>query len=285
MSELYKLHQGDALEYMKSMPSASVDVVITDPPYSSGGAFRDDRNKNTSSKYQMDGTEKEYPDFMGDSRDQLAYYYWCALWLGQCSRILKPGRVACVFTDWRQLATTINAFQIGGLVWRGIVPWNKTEAARPTKGRFRAQCEYIVWGTVGAMDEQTEVCLPGFFTYSVKPNEKQHVTGKPLSLMIDILKIAGEPSKVIFDPFSGSGKTGEAALILGHQFIGCEIDENYYRIAKSNLEQAARKPGLWHATQQSVQRTAGDSAPRQAEFTPEVLSPSAGDSASRPAAR
>lgn len=268
----FTLWKGDALEYMKSMPSASVDFLATDPPYSSGGAFRDDRNKNTSSKYQNTETEKEYPDFMGDSRDQLAYYYWCALWLGQCSRILKPGRVACVFTDWRQLATTINAFQIGGLVWRGIVPWNKTEAARPTKGRFRAQCEYIVWGTVGAMDEQTEVCLPGFFTYSVKPNEKQHVTGKPLSLLIDILQIVGEPSKVIFDPFAGSGTTGEAAAILGHQFIGCEIDENYYQIAKKRIEQAVRKPGLWHATQHSVNPTKGSLPTSQAFSQPEFLS-------------
>lgn len=258
---MFTLHNGDALEYMKSLPSASVDVVVTDPPYSSGGAFRDDRNKNTTSKYQNTETEKEYPDFMGDSRDQLAYYYWCALWLGQCSRILKPGHVACVFTDWRQLATTINAFQIGGLVWRGIVPWNKTEAARPTKGRFRAQCEYIVWGTVGAMDEQTEVCLPGFFTYSVKPNEKQHVTGKPLSLMIDILKIAGNPSKVVFDPFAGSGTTGEAAIILGHQFIGCEIDENYYQVAKSRLEQAVLSPSLFTPSNTRLQRTAGTVPP------------------------
>lgn len=226
------------MEYMRSMPSESVDLLLTDPPYSSGGAFRSDRNKNTTSKYQLSGTEKKYPDFTGDNRDQFAYYYWCALWLGQCSRILKPGSVACVFTDWRQLVTTINAFQIGGLVWRGIVPWNKTLSSRPVKGRFRAQCEYIVWGTAGATNEQAEVYLPGFFTYPVKPREKQHVTGKPLSLMIDILKIAGNPSKVVFDPFAGSGTTGEAAVMLGHEFIGCESDKYYYQIAKKRIESA-----------------------------------------------
>lgn len=264
---MFTLYNGDCLEYMKTMQSASVDCIVTDPPYSSGGAFRDDRNKNTSSKYQNTGTVKEYPNFMGDNRDQFAYYYWCALWLCQCSRILKPGRVACVFTDWRQLATTINAFQIGGFIWRGVVPWNKTKAARPARGRFRAQCEYIVWGTVGAMDEQTNECLPGFFTYSVKPNEKQHVTGKPISLIIDILRIAGKAPAVVFDPFTGSGTTGEASLILGHKFIGCEIDTNYYQVAKRRLELAVQSPPLVTLLNDRLHLDVEDSPVQQAFLT------------------
>lgn len=241
----YQLYLGDCLEFMRTMESASVDCIVTDPPYSSGGAFRDDRNKRTVEKYQNTGTDKEYPNFMGDSRDQMAHYYWCALWLGQCSRVLKPGMVALVFTDWRQLGTTINAFQIGGFVWRGVVPWNKTEAARPTRGRFRAQCEYIVWGTVGPMIERTEECMPGFFTYTVKPNEKQHVTGKPLSLIIDILRIVGTEPAVIFDPFMGSGTTGEACAVLGHNFIGCEIDESYYRVSEQRIKSASLQGNIF----------------------------------------
>lgn len=233
MSEV-KLICGDALDVLRTLPEQSIDAVVADPPYSSGGQFRDDRNKNTGDKYQNSGTEKEYPDFMGDNRDQLAYYYWSALWLGQCVRILKPGRLVCVFTDWRQLATTINAFQIGGLVWRGVVPWNKTEAARPSRGRFRAQCEYIVWGTLGSMELMVDECLPGFFTYIVKPGEKEHVTGKPISLMIDILK-ATAPGATILDPFMGSGTTGKAAVLTGRNFVGIERDKRYFDIAEQGI--------------------------------------------------
>jgi site-specific DNA-methyltransferase (adenine-specific) len=242
------LFNGDALEKMKTMQSACVDVLMTDPPYSSGGAFRSDREGDTSSKYQNTETKKEYPNFSGDNRDQLAYYYWCALWIGQCARILKPGGIACMFTDWRQLATTINAFQIGGLVWRGVIPWNKTEAARPTRGRFRAQCEYVIWGTNGPMQEGTEECLPGFFTYSVRPGEKQHVTGKPFSLMVDLMKVCGDGPKIVFDPFMGSGTTGAACVSLGHSFIGCEADPSYFEIATKTINQAARQPGLFKST-------------------------------------
>jgi site-specific DNA-methyltransferase (adenine-specific) len=115
------------------------------------------------------------------------------------------------------------------------------------------------------MDEQTDECLPGFFTYSVKPNEKQHVTGKPLSLMIDILKVAGSAPAVVFDPFAGSGTTGEASLILGHKFIGCEIDTNYYQVAKNRLEQAVLSPSLFTPSNKAYTRQ-GQAAPEFGNF-------------------
>ena len=88
---MIKLYHGDALAFLPTLQPASVDLLLADPPYSSGGAFRDDRVKNASEKYQNTETEKEYPQFMGDSRDQMAYYYLSALWMGQALRVLKPG--------------------------------------------------------------------------------------------------------------------------------------------------------------------------------------------------
>jgi site-specific DNA-methyltransferase (adenine-specific) len=120
---------------------------------------------NTSSKYQSSDAARKFCDFGGDNRDQRAYAYWCSLWLSECLRVCKPGSVACVFSDWRQPPTT-DVFQSGGWVWRGIVPWNKTEAVRPALGRFRAQCEYVVWGSVGPMPFEGDV-VPGFFTKNI----------------------------------------------------------------------------------------------------------------------
>ncbi len=117
------LHQGDALAVLRSMPDASVDAVITDPPYSSGGFTRGDRSLPPAMKYTMNGTKIERPTFAGDNRDQRSFGYWCALWLGECLRVAKPGAPLCVFTDWRQLPTMTDAIQAGGWVWRGIVDW------------------------------------------------------------------------------------------------------------------------------------------------------------------
>jgi site-specific DNA-methyltransferase (adenine-specific) len=231
------LHLGNALAYIPTLAAGSVDSIITDPPYSSGGAFRSDRNQTGRDKYQQSGTEKEYPEFAGDNRDQRAYMYWSSLWLEACLHVIRPGGVCCLFTDWRQISTTIDALQVGGFVWRGIIPWNKTAATRPGKGRFRAQCEYIIWGSAGPMDEQVQECVPGFFSYPVKPNEKKHVTGKPISLMLDLLRVT-RPGAVVLDPFMGSGTTGVAALQSGRSFIGCEVDPHYYAIAKKRLDAA-----------------------------------------------
>jgi hypothetical protein len=51
------------------------------------------------------------------------------------------------FTDWRQLPMLTDVLQAGGFVWRGVMPWDKTESSRaPHTGYFRHQCEYVVWG-------------------------------------------------------------------------------------------------------------------------------------------
>jgi site-specific DNA-methyltransferase (adenine-specific) len=147
-----------------------------------------------------------------------------------------------MFTDWRQLPVTTDALQAGGWVWRGIVPWNKTEGVRPQQGRFRAQCEYIVWGSAGEM-KQEGAPLPGFFTYVVRQSDKFHQTGKPTSLMLDILKIV-RPGGVVLDPFMGSGTTGVAAVQSGRGFIGIELAATHFGTAKERIEAAQAQPTL-----------------------------------------
>lgn len=58
VSDRVTLHEGDALAVLASLPSASVDVVLTDPPYSSGGMVRGDRVASTAAKYHS-GVERD----------------------------------------------------------------------------------------------------------------------------------------------------------------------------------------------------------------------------------
>lgn len=226
---------GNSIRLLLDLPDESVDAIVTDPPFSSGGLFRGDRaNTSTSDKYQTSGTEREYAEFAGDTRDQRAYAYWSTLWLAECWRVAKQGAPICVFTDWRQLPTTTDMLQAGGWIWRGIAVWDKTEAARPQKGRFRAQCEYIVWGSKGKLwSDGSGACLPGTFRLPVNSKEKLHTTAKPLAIMRSILQICA-PDSVVLDPFFGSGTTGRAALDCGMHFIGMEIVPEYYGIGQNS---------------------------------------------------
>jgi site-specific DNA-methyltransferase (adenine-specific) len=234
------LYAGDALAILAALPAASVDAVITDPPYSSGGMVRGDRaNSDVSSKYSgwagngiWDGE-----DFTGDNRDQRAYGYWCALWLGECLRVTRTGGTCLLFTDWRQLPVTTDALQAGGWVWRGIVPWAKP-FSRPHSGRFRAQCEYVIWGSAGPMGgaDKDIPSLPGFYQ-EAPPREREHQTQKPLSIMRDLVKIV-PAGGIVLDPFMGAGTTGVAAVIEGRDFTGVELAPHYQQVARERVEAA-----------------------------------------------
>lgn len=230
------LYRGDALAVLAALPDTSVDALITDPPYSSGGFTRADRMGSTRSKYTDSDALHDLKDFEGDNRDQRGYAYWLALWLSECLRIVKPSGVALLFTDWRQLPTTSDALQAGGFVWRGLVPWAKTNA-RPMAGRFTSQCEYVVWGSRGSMGlDFTDACLPGFYQAN-PPREREHITQKPLSVMRDLVKIAPKGGTVL-DPFMGAGTTGVAAVLEGRNFIGSELTEHYAEVAARRIQTA-----------------------------------------------
>lgn len=232
------LFRGDSLAVLADLPSGSVDAVITDPPYSSGGMVRGDRAQpGNHRKYSGTFTPAgEIVEFTGDSRDQRAYGYWCGLWLGEALRIVKPGGVAGLFTDWRQLPTTTDALQAGGFIWRGVVPWVKS-AYRPQSGRFAAQCEYLVWGSAGAMPVDHDAPIHAGFFESAPPRDREHITQKPLDVMRKLVRIV-PPGGVVLDPFMGSGTTGVAAVIEGRRFVGVELAGHYAEVAERRIREA-----------------------------------------------
>jgi site-specific DNA-methyltransferase (adenine-specific) len=230
------LLHGDCLALLRELPDASVDALITDGPYSSGGMVRGDRTAKTTDKYtRSDSSNKALPEFTGDNRDQRGFAYWSAMWLSECLRVTKPGAPAMLFTDWRQLPVTTDAFQAGGFVWRGLVPWYKPNS-RPQRGRFGSACEYIVWGSNGPMPIEGD-CFPGFFEFG-PPRDREHTTQKPLELMLELVKIC-PPGGIVLDPFAGSGTTGVAAALSGRRFIGFELSPRLAEVARTNVCEAA----------------------------------------------
>lgn len=237
----WEIKKGDSLTLLRTLPSASVDAVITDPPYCSGGSSAQARSGDPLKKYLQSDLFSH--SFEGDTRDQRSFVLWVSLWLAECLRVAKPGAPLCVFSDWRQLPAVTDALQIAGWVWRGIVPWDKTEQTRPQGGRFRNQAEYIVWGSAGPMPLQRKVgVLPGVVRAPVIVKDKRHPTGKPIEVMRFLARIC-EPQGLILDPFTGSGSTGLGALLEGRRFLGLEIDAHWRDVAIERLR-AVGPPSL-----------------------------------------
>lgn len=232
---LNRIIEGDALEVLRSLPDNSVDAVITDPPYCSGGRSIAQKQQNTGDKYENNRSQR--PDFAGDGKDTRSWARWCTLWIAECRRILKPHGYFLMFSDWRQLPTATDVLQIGGVLWRGIIAWNKGNGARaPHKGYFRHQCEYIVWGTKGQCLPQDSGPWSGCPEYHVCQTDKFHIAGKPTKLMEELMETVPDDG-VVLDPFAGSGTTCVAAQNTGRRFIGIETMPEYCKIARDRLAQ------------------------------------------------
>ncbi|MEY9961771.1 site-specific DNA-methyltransferase [Streptacidiphilus sp. MAP5-52] len=236
----YTLHRGDALIELPKIESASVDCVITDPPYNSGGRTAKERTtRSARSKYTSNDAGHQLADFPGENKDQRSYTYWLSQLLAESHRATRDGGVALVFTDWRQLPATADALQAGGWIWRGALAWHKP-ASRPQKGRFQQSCEFVLWGSKGAIDGDAHpVYLPGLYTASQPRTGRVHITQKPVSVMRELVKIA-KPGGTVLDFCAGSGSTGVAALLEGRRFVGIEVTPHYADIAEQRLAQTAR---------------------------------------------
>ncbi|PAU61950.1 adenine methyltransferase [Pseudomonas sp. PIC25] len=229
-----QLYHGDCLRFLATLGDESVDALITDPPYSSGGLHASARQQCPSSKY-IGSDGKKWNEFVGDNRDQRSQLAWYVLWLSEAHRILKAGSPVCLFTDWRQLPLTTDALQAAGFIWRGITVWDKTEASRPVPGRFRSQAEYIVWGSKGAMPlNRAAPVLPGVIREPVRKADKFHMTGKPTALMRQVVKIC-ERGGVVLDPFAGSGTTLVAAAMEGFGWLGSEMLKHNITVTQERL--------------------------------------------------
>lgn len=234
------IYQGDSLELGSQLPHSLFDALITDPPYCSGAAGAA-VGADPIKKYCHSGKTLGRPSFGGDFRDQRSFKYWCSLWIGQALWACRDTAYGLVFTDWRQLATMIDAFQAGGFCFKGLISWDKGRGSRaPHKGFFRHQCEYIPWGTKGAVPRLTDRGpFDGCYQIPVLQLDKHHMTGKPTPLMQKLVQCV-PAGGISLDPFCGSGTTLVASALEGRQAIGFEASEEYCEIAARRIEAALR---------------------------------------------
>lgn len=245
------IYHGEALATLAELKPGSCDVLLTDPPYSSGGMFRGDRSRPVDEKYTQPGggggsplVKKSFGAFSGDARDQWSWLRWVGAWSWACTSVIRPGGYGFMFSDWRQLPAATDALQFGGWTWRGVLAWDKgQDRGMPVRGFFRSNVEFIAWGTNGPMENRADVQdFPGqVITAPVRSDAdgpKVHPTQKPTALLNHLFSIVpGKAPVTVLDPFMGSGSTLVAAKYAGHKAIGIEIEERYCEIAAKRLAQ------------------------------------------------
>ena len=241
---MIRLLHGDCLAMLKEVEPGSVDLVLSEPPYSSGGTHAGDRKASTTAKYtdnDFNGAAR-LPAVSGDNMDQRSFTA-CLRWV--CSELrqkTREGGILEMFVDWRNLPAMTDAVQMAGWVWRGVVVWDKG-ISRNQPGRFRNDCEFVVWCSNGDLPIDWKAAkgtkaLPGVYHVPiVAPKQRFHQTEKPVELLESLLAIC-PPGGIVLDAFMGSGSTGVAAVKTGRIFIGMELSDQSFDTATKRIQEA-----------------------------------------------
>lgn len=76
----------------------------------------------------------------------------------------------------------------------------------------------------------------GSFAREIKKVKNNHPTVKPINLLIYLVRLVTPKGGIVLDPYMGSGSTGIATLLEGFDFIGMELDEDYFKIASARID-------------------------------------------------
>lgn len=124
---MIRLLHGDCLAMLKEVEPGSVDLILCDPPYSSGGTHAGDRKASTTAKYtdnDFNGAAR-LPAFSGDNMDQRSFTAFMRWVRSELRQKTREGGILEMFVDWRNFPAMTDAVQMAGWVWRGVVVWDK----------------------------------------------------------------------------------------------------------------------------------------------------------------
>ena len=223
---------------MQSIPTETVDAVITDPPYNIG-LFMHERNTNLK---KMRENQFAYAGW-----DNMEYKAWkrnMSRFLTQCARVLKKRGTLIMFMSIRKVADIIELATKLGFYYKTTGVWHKTNPMpRNMNLQFVNSTEcwiyFIYKGTSGTFNNDGNV-KHDFLESSVCPNSEKnfgkHPTQKPLKILKELIGCVTNEGEVVLDPFMGSGSTCVACDILRRRYIGIEIEEKYFDIANSRIQ-------------------------------------------------
>ena len=226
------IYNGDCLQILRELPAASVDAVITDPPYCSGGSL--ESQKNTKGQGML--TVKHGAEwFAGDNMSTPGLVFLVRACLVQARRFLKPNRSAMVFTDWRMVPNIAPAIESCGMRYRNMIVWDK---GNPGMGvGFKPTHEILLEFTNGVTEYQSLKGSNVINSKRVHISKRKHPCEKPGDLLGKVLSVTVPEDGVVVDPFMGGGSVLGSCVRFGCQYIGIEIDERYCEAAASRLDQ------------------------------------------------
>ena len=224
---------GDCLEVMRGMPDRSVDMIFTDPPYGHKNNNDDLIARREAALGRGKSGEARPIANDGEEANGLVRALFA-----EAARILQRrgggGGPDPQFARW-------SLWLDEHLSFKQMVVWDKGPMGMGWHYRRSYETVLVAQtpGKAAWYDESNRVenvIRPGDYGIrKIIPRAGQHPTEKPWQLAAHFIRLHTKPGDVVFDPFSGSGSTGEAAVRLGRRFIGVEIDEKFAEGARRRI--------------------------------------------------
>jgi len=212
--EINKTHCMDCLEGMKQLEESSIDLIVTDPPYNLNKEFKNDNL-----------TEEDFIKFLVPIFNEMA-------------RIIKPKHSVVVFFDsgqklplfWKCLLKSNLKFQ------KGCNFYKPNDCSMPHNRILRKSEVFYILSKTPELhhdgDKYIHDCLIG---NHVKKEGWYHPTAKNINVIREIITSHSKIGWLVCDPFMGSGTTGVIAKRLNRNFIGIELDDEFFNIAKNRI--------------------------------------------------
>ena len=222
----WEVIHGDCLDVMRAMPDASVDAIVTDPPYASTG----DTAIAASRTMRVPPETQFFESWLRDHARE---------WI----RVLKPDGAMWLSLDWRGcliLDSVIARLGVRRPVVVGV--WDKRLIGMGGILRKSFETFAIVLCDERKVEPTGQRDVWQFDWGACIPKDTEHPAEKPIALMREAVRLLAPKGGLVLDPFLGSGTTGVAALEEGCRFVGIEREAEYVSIARARIEAAARAP-------------------------------------------
>ena len=230
---MIELHNGNCMDIMKDIPNESVDLIVTDPPYLHVKGGMKSKKFNTGTWKPESYMNQKMADF--GKHEIFSMLDLCKLKCNKmngyffCSKLQLP-----FYFEW----ISLNKMKFDLLIW------NKEKTSIKNTKFFTSDIDYVVKiyengvSLNKILKEDGSKSDVSFYSklQTFKQPKGNHETMKPLELIERYVLLSSKENDTVLDMFMGSGTTGVACVNTNRNFIGIELNKDYFEIAKERIE-------------------------------------------------
>ena len=218
------LVNASCFDWLKTVSSNSVDLVLIDPPYEIS------RETNFQSGQKTGRDVDRFRLSMNFGNWDYGFFGLDTV-IKECYRVLRTGGTLICFYDLWKITTLRSYFDAAKFKQIRFIEWIKTNPVPiNSKTNYLTNSrEIAVTGVKGGKPIFNSEYDNGVYKYSICHDKGRfHSTQKPLNLIRELIRKHSNDGDTVLDCFSGSGTTAVAAMLENRSFLGCEIDATYY---------------------------------------------------------